>query len=465
MPVSYPKTLQLKLRLRGFLIRRLSAPRLAAIRQQVPLWIRRWARSVLETPARRDLRFYRTADWKPCAAEDNALPVIGQEGVQLPGKSSVNGVNLYGYFSRWLGLGECARLYANAMLVSGYPVSLHDVDIDIPHSRRDRTLVSHMGSVSSFTRDLIFVNPDHWEDTLRSIGSAQGNGRHVIGFWFWELENFPEEWLHALDQVDEIMVSSTFVEQALRKVCHKPVTRVPLPLMQGSDSGLQRSHFGLPDQHYVFFSSFDFNSTVARKNPHAVIEAFCLAFPRGDEQVTLLIKSSNGDRNVELLMALLAVAARDRRILVRDDLLERHDLRALHRCIDVYVSLHRCEGFGLGMAEAMSMGKPVVATAYSGNMEFMTPANSCLVDYRMIAVRAGEYPHSDGQQWADPDLQHAAGQMQALYTDRGLGDRLGAQAAKDMAQNFSVKACMDVLADRLRLTETVPDRPVVDARI
>lgn len=448
--MSVPTLKILRPTLRNFLMRVLSSPRLARVRQGVPLAVRQWIRSVLERPVRQGLGFPRTTDWQQRVAvvASNAAVRVDAIAVEF-----VRGVNLHGYFSRWLGLGECARLYASAMLVSGYPVGIHDVDIDIPHERRDRTLDPHMAVTTSFTLDLVFVNPDHWQDMLQSMGDRLGKGRYVIGYWFWELENFPADWLHALDQVDEVMVSSAFVEQSVRRVCSKPVTRVPLPLVPGIGGDLLRSHFGLQDDDYVFFCSFDFNSTVARKNPHAVIEAFCHAFPRGDEKATLLIKSSNGDRNAALLMELLSATARDHRILVRDDMLERHELQALHRCIDVYVSLHRCEGFGLGMAEAMCLGKPVVATAYSGNMEFMTTANSCLVDYRMVAVKQGEYPHAEGQQWADPDPHHAASYMRALYHDRELAECLGAQAARDMARDFSVEACMNVLAQRLHLIE------------
>jgi glycosyltransferase involved in cell wall biosynthesis len=428
----------------------MASNRFASIRLVFPSSLRRRLRSALEKPALRDTKFQRTEDWQPPASVERDTKFAGSS---KPTDPQVKGINLYGYLSRWLGLGECARLYAHAMLYSGYPVALHDVDIDIPHARHDQTLAPHLGSASSFTRDLIFVNPDHWKDTLLSIDSTPGQKRHTIGYWFWELENFPTEWLHALDEVDEIMVSSAFVEQSVRRVCSKPVTRVPLPLVLGSDSGLQRSHFGLHADDYVFFCSFDFNSTIARKNPYAVIEAFLEAFPEKNEKVTLLIKTSNGDRHTPLLMRLLAAAGADPRIMVRDDMLERRDLHSLHRCIDVYVSLHRCEGFGLGMAEAMCMGKAVVATGYSGNMEFMTSANSCLVDYRMIAVKPGEYPHAAGQEWADPDPRHAARYFSMLYKDRALAKCLGDQAAVDMARNFSVEACMNVLAQRLRLID------------
>ncbi|MBB5360817.1 glycosyltransferase involved in cell wall biosynthesis [Rhodanobacter sp. ANJX3] len=421
---------------------------MAPVRRLLPFSFKHSMRQALERSAVDALQFRRTGEWLKRSALAQA-PTLSDSFNKWRYDSSA-GINLYGYFSRWLGLGECARLYANAMLVSGYPVAIHDVDIDIPHERNDNTLAPHLGGAVRFTHDLIFVNPDHWKDTQISIGRDATSRQHVIGFWFWELENFPEGWLHALDDVDEVMVSSAFVEQSIRRICNKPVTRVPLPVVPGEDSGLQRSHFGLDEDSYIYFCAFDFNSTIARKNPRAVIEAFCLAFPRGDEKVTLLIKSSNGHRHAPQLIQLLAAASVDRRIIIRDDMLERAHLQALHRCVDVYVSLHRSEGFGLGIAEAMCMGKPVVATAYSGNMEFMTPANSCLVNYRMIPVGASDYPHAKGQQWADPDPGHAAHHFRSLHYDRALAKRLGAQASIDIARDFSIAACMRVLSERLR---------------
>jgi glycosyltransferase involved in cell wall biosynthesis len=446
--VSAPLLRIFSSKLRSLVVAAADDPRLAFVRRAVPPSLRAQVRELFEKSVHQSVRFHRTGDW---VRSDNYVQAvvrpIMQPDLVYPASS---GINLHGYFSRWLGLGECARLYAHAMLASHYPVALYDVDIDIPHARLDQTLARHMGAKSPFTRDLIFVNPDHWEETLLSIGNEQGRKHYVIGYWFWELENFPDEWMSSLDHVDEIMVSSAFVEEALRKVSDKPVTRVPMPIVLGNDSGLQRSHFGLADDDYIFFCSFDFNSSIARKNPYAVIEAFRIAFPLGDERVTLLIKTSNGHLHVPALARLLVAVESDARILVRDDMLERHDLHSLHRCVDVYVSLHRCEGFGLGMAEAMRMAKPVVATAYSGNMEFMTEANSCLVDYRLVPVKPGEYPHATGQRWAEPDPSHAAHFFSTLYNDRTLANSMGARAKIDMETGFSVDACMSVLARRLR---------------
>jgi glycosyltransferase involved in cell wall biosynthesis len=432
------------------------------LRSRIPLSWRIRVRRLLTVSAHRDFRFNRGLGWDAGSAQ---VTRTSPRCIQVHAKSGAHGIDLHGYLSRWLGLGECARLYARALLESGFPVSLHDVDIDIPHARNDRTLAEHFRPSSQFRRDLIFVNPDHWDDALEKI-YRDGNrrDRYVIGYWFWELERFPAAWLPMLDRVDEIMVSSGFVERALRGVTDKPITRVPLPVVPGEDSGLKRHHFDLDEHSYVYFCSFDFNSSIARKNPFAVIKAFCLAFPRGDEKVSLLIKSFNGHRDVVLLMRLAAAAGSDHRIILRDDMLERADLQALHRCVDVHVSLHRSEGFGLGMAEAMCMGKPVVATSYSGNMEYMTPDNSCLVDFDLVPVREGEYQHGDGQYWAEPDPAHAAQHMRKLYEDRAFGARIGARASADMQKRFSVDACMAVLARRFGQLDDSYRTPVVGFR-
>lgn len=381
--------------------------RLSKLRSVFPKAFRTGLRRCLERRLSPEVRFARTAEWttRPPRASPELL------GHAHPGsESSALSLNVYGYFSRWFGLGECARLYARVMLSAGWPISLHDVDINVPHSRRDQTLSGHFERQVDSACTLVFVNPDHWQEALRCIerakepGKNEHSGRYVIGYWFWELEEFPDAWLAALEQVDEIMVSSAFVERAVRRVCNKPVTLIPMPILADSASALHRRHFGLPDGDTIFFCSFDFNSSIARKNPYAVIEAFRRAFPLGDEKVFLLIKSSNGYKQRASLWALIDAAALDGRILVRDDMLERDDLQALHQCIDVHVSMHRSEGFGLGLAEAMALGKPVIATAYSGNQEFMTASNSCPVKFRMVPVLEGQYPHAKGQQWLIPTL-------------------------------------------------------------
>ncbi len=362
--------------------------------------------------------------------------------------SPVAGVNLFAYFQGRFGLAEAARNYADALLTAGYPVALCDVSLDVPHDFGERRLVRQFAGDAPFPTSIVFVNPDYFDTALAQIGGDRIEGQYLIGCWFWELDRIPGEWLGALSHVDAVMVASDFVASAFRRVTTKPVFTVPLPLSDRVDSGLVRADFGLLEDGFVFLTSFDFNSWVERKNPEATIAAFRLAFPNA-EKVQLVLKTSNGGRYPEALAALVRAAGNDKRILIRDGVLAGVHLFALQRCCDVYVSLHRAEGFGLGLAECMSIGKPVVATAWSGNLEFMSAENSCLVDYRLVPVPEGHYLHTEGQQWAEPDIDHAAAFMRALHVDPELVRSLGERGARDVAKWLSSSEAAKKMIDWL----------------
>jgi len=392
------------------------------------------------------IRFKRTPNWRHRP---------GPPALELAGSAAraeydeAIGVNIFACVRGQFGLAEGARLYARALLAEGYPVAIHDIDIDIPHGMDDTSFDSQIGDESPYGVNLIFVNPDHLEEAIDSIGRNRMGNRYTIACWFWELEVFPQEWLPALQLVDEIMVSTGFIETAVGLVTEKPVWHAPLPVSEGHDSGLMRADFGLDDDSFVFLNTFDFNSFLARKNPQAVIKAFRLAFADDHADVRLLIKSSNGHRHQEKLRELLGAAAGDARIMVRDEVIDRGDVESLQRCVDAYVSLHRAEGFGLGLAECMRLGKPVIATAWSGNMDFMTADNSCLVDYRLVPVGEGEYVHHAGQRWAEASVEHAAAQMRRLVEDPAFAARIGAQAARDIRDRLSPQVSAQRIIERV----------------
>lgn len=331
----------------------------------------------------------------------------------------------------------------------GYPVAIHDIAIDMPHGMDDSSLDAHIGEETPYGVNLIFVNPDYLDEAIAIIGSERLGDRYLIACWFWELEVFPEAWLPALLLVDEVMVSTCFIEEAVGHVTAKPVWHVPLPVGEAHDSGLMRADFGLDDDAFIFLTSFDFNSFLTRKNPLAVIKAFQLAFADSGSDVRLLIKSSNGHRHPAKLQELIVAASSDRRIIIRDEVIDRSDVQALQRCVDAYVSLHRAEGFGLGLAECMRLGKPVIATAWSGNMDFMTRDNSCLVDYNLVPVLEGEYLHCDGQRWAEPSVPHAAEQMRRIVDDRDFAAKIGARAALDVQDMLSPQVTAQRIIQRL----------------
>jgi len=244
-------------------------------------------------------------------------------------------------------------------------------------------------------------------------------------------------------------VASRFVENAFRRITKKPILRVALPVTEFSDIGLTRSDFGLDDGRFIFLTTFDFHSSLHRKNPFAVIDAFRIAFPRGRKDVQLLIKSSNGRRYPDSLHQLLAAASVDDRIAVRDEVIGRAHVRALQRCADSYVSLHRAEGFGLGLAECMALGKPVIGTGWSGNIDFMTPDNSCLVDYSLVPVGKDEYPHLAGAKWAQANVNHAAAYMRRIVDDPEFAARISRQAHTDIKETLSPERAAARIIERL----------------
>jgi hypothetical protein len=422
-------------------------PWLKAIYRHFPPVLRNRLSEALASRAGAQVKFQRTPNWGSGARPPTSAPNGAVPRCEF---GDTAGLNVFAYARGQFGLAESARLYVRALLAEGYPLTVYDLDLDMPHSMDDDSMDEHIGIDTPYGVNLFFVNPDYLGEAMASIGDGRMANRHTIACWFWELEKFPEEWLPALHQVDEIMVSSDFIGKAIGSVTDKPILHVPLPVGEIDDSGLKRSDFGLDEDAFIFLNSFDFNSHLPRKNPLAVIEAFRRAFADDGANVRLLIKSSNGHRHSEKLRELLNMVAGEPRILVRDEVIDRRDVQALQRCVDAYVSLHRAEGFGLGLAECMRLGKPVIATAWSGNMEFMTPDNSCLVDYRLVPVVEGEYPHSTGQCWADPDVGHAAKYMRRLVDDREFRTSIGIRAAADIRNRLSPQTAARQIIKRLQ---------------
>jgi glycosyltransferase involved in cell wall biosynthesis len=220
----------------------------------------------------------------------------------------------------------------------------------------------------------------------------------------------------------------------------KPVKRIGVSVDATPSRLYHKADFDLREDEFAFLFSFDFGSFRSRKNPEAVIEAFQRAFPASEGNVALVVKMTNSERAGPEVDALRRLASDDARVRLLERYVSRDEMYGLLSVTDSYVSLHRSEGFGLGLAEAMSLGKPVIGTAYSGNMDFMDASNSCLVGYRLIDVPEGAYPHFEGQVWADPDVEHAAYHMRRLVTDPSFAAGLGTRAKSTMATLFSHRA-------------------------
>jgi glycosyltransferase involved in cell wall biosynthesis len=259
---------------------------------------------------------------------------------------------------------------------------------------------------------------------------------YTIGYWAWELAKFPAEWASSFAFVDEVWAASRFAYEAIAQATRKPVLLMPPAVaVHSPEPGLKRADFGLPEDKFIFYFSFDFRSYAIRKNPLAAVEAFRRAFPRHKAPVFLLFKTIGSDCKRDDHENLLEAVRGDPRILVIDREFPRHRAIALLALTDCLLSLHRCEGFGRGPAEAMLLGKPVITTAYSGTADFATSETALLVDYQLVPVGAEEYPGADGQVWAEPDIDAAAAAMRRVAADGAFAKRLG-DAGKSRIRKF-----------------------------
>lgn len=357
----------------------------------------------------------------------------------------VFGVNLYGFAFGELGIGEDLRMAVNACESAGIPYRVINVDVGEGARQADQALKAHVEKAAEEAPYAINIFCLPGFDTISRIflqwGGDYFKDHYNIGWWPWELSVWPDAWKEAFSLMDEIWAGSSFSRQMYAQSTALPTELMPLPVSVDRGHTLRRSHFDLPKHTFLFLFVFDFNSHLARKNPRAVIEAFNLAFRKSEHQVGLVLKVMNPKQENADWQTFLASCRQDSRIHLIHETLERPEILGLIECCDAYVSLHRCEGFGRTLAEAMCYGKPVVATNYSGNADFMANEISYPVDYTLVPLNKGEYhfiEDSDQAVWAEPNVSHAAKQMQQAYKDTknaALSGKIKAYAAEQFSAN------------------------------
>jgi glycosyltransferase involved in cell wall biosynthesis len=228
-----------------------------------------------------------------------------------------------------------------------------------------------------------------------------------------------------------------------------PVVLVPPVVDVGAVRTGRKADYGWRDDETVFLFVFDYFSIFERKNPLGAIDAFRRAFPRGDEPVRLVLKSINAAADPANRRLVRAAAAHDARIELIDGYLSRREKNEMLGACDAYVSLHRSEGFGYTLAEAMSLGKPVIGTPWSGPADFMTKSNSFPVAYELVELIEDYGPYSAGQTWAQPDVDDAALAMRAVHERPAEARVRGMRGAADIATRYSAVAAGAAVADRI----------------
>lgn len=364
------------------------------------------------------------------------------------------GINLIGFYSEGMGLGQALRNAAGALLFVNIPFAVRENHFRLTKNKENTSLHAYLYKHCIYRYNLICFNPDFLYRMPILLRPKEWMTPYNIGYWFWEMQEYPKSWHYAFKLVDEVWVSSEFTLASLKKI-NTNVVKIPFAVEFDVDSSkFSRLYFDLSKDSFIFLYTFDFNSSYWRKNPLSVVEAFKRAFPDPrNGTVTLLIKVSNETDNSEYFLNLQEAVKSDSRIVLRKDDLNRNEMQGLLNIVDSYISLHRAEGLGLIMAESMYLGKPVIATGYSGNMEFMNAQNSCLVSYELIRVSNNHYIESDGQYWAEPNIAEAANYMIKIYKDKIFRSNMGKNAAKYMREHHSYKKMGVAILNRLEELE------------
>lgn len=347
------------------------------------------------------------------------------------------GVNLVGYHHVTSGLGVAVRGIDRSLAAAGVDVRRVDVTATNSPARRDALSIPsdlHPTSVAVVTAAEL---PHVWNG-LVTVRSAT---RRLIGVWFWELSTVPDSHRAAIELVDEIWAPTTFIHDAYER-CGRPLHRAPLrvgePQFSADAMARWRQDIRLGSGDFVFLASFDLFSVIHRKNPLGVIEGFVRAFGNEPERpVRLVLKVLNGTKMPDDLETIRRAAAIDSRITVIDEHLDDDAHQALISLADCFVSLHRSEGLGLQLAEAMWSGTVVLATRYGGNLDFMDDSCAALVDATLAPVGDGRGAYPDDARWAEPNLEQAGDWMRRLVEHPALGERLAANAHQRMQEQRS----------------------------
>jgi glycosyltransferase involved in cell wall biosynthesis len=346
------------------------------------------------------------------------------------------GLNIAGFLTAELGVGESARCMVRAADATNLSTALIPLKLHCKNRLGDQTYTARLQATNPHAFNVVHLDPPASRDIEHYHGKSFRAGKYNIAYWAWELPDFPDTWVPACSYFDEIWCPSDFARDAIAMKVALPVITMPHAIKFDRPAGNPRAQFKLPGDKFLFLVLYDLNSYSERKNPGAVIAAFRRS-GLAESQAALVIKVHNAAGNEADLAALEAAIADLPGAIIINETLSRQKIYELQAACDCYVSLHRSEGFGLAVAEAMYLGKPVISTDWSATAEFVNVTNGCPVNFQLRKLERNFGPYGKGQIWAEADVAHAAHWMKQLAGDPALVSRLGAAAQATIESKFS----------------------------
>ena len=375
---------------------------------------------------------------------ESLLPVVNKKVRRL-------GINLLAHFCYPSGLQQAAMGFLRGARQAGLAVSARDVPVEAERRASPRTL--QVLGMEHYDVTIMMIYPNAmFPRTYELAGLHPRVGVRRIGYWFWESENVPDEVVQMAEDLHEIWVATEYIATAMRaRIPGKPVHVVLPNVDPPRPAPLNRTELGLgiDEQACMFGFVFDMSSTLTRKNALGLLGAFSRAFGDDDPSVALVIKTQRGELHPEEFQVLAESCATYSNVLLINESWPLERVFALLNSMDCYISLHRAEGLGLTMAEAMLLGKPVIASGYSGNLDFMNAGNSLLVPARKTVLMDPAPPYPAGTTWAEPDLEAAAAHMRWVRANPGQANELGAKARRELRVQLSVEATGERIRERV----------------
>ena len=358
------------------------------------------------------------------------------------------GINIASHFRHQNGITEGARLAAKAAHHVGIETKLIELRTYCASPYNKNILSDQLTTDNSYPVNIFHIDPGSMDNIPRVHGPKIFEKKLNIGYWAWELSEFPDEYIRNFDFVEEVWTPSDFARDAIMLKSPVPVLTMPHPVEFEFEGNTEKSHFNIPENRFIYLCMYDYGSNQDRKNPHAAIASFLKAFS-DNNSAHLLIKVHNAKDEFPDYINLKEYASTLSNVSILNVTLNRNQIYELINHCDVFVSLHRSEGFGLGLAEAMYLDKPVVSTNWSAPAEFINENNGCPVNYELVKLEHDAGHYRAGQVWADPDTDHAAHQMKKLFVDGNHYRKLSSNAANTIKDKFSFEAIGNKMLARL----------------
>ncbi len=362
------------------------------------------------------------------------------------------GINVIGYIDGEFGLGEAVRSLIKAIQNANIPVALINFDLKTNHNHNDITFTNFSAN-APYDINLVLIGFGEINHLLTHLTKAELlRNKYNIYFLNWESEYFPSEFVPNISFFDEIWTASQYCKDVISKYVRVPVYVIPypidVPLLDAKDDVVCNFY---DKSSFNFCFIFDYNSTLERKNPLNLIEAFQKAFGKEDLSVRLTIKASLSTRFSKEKQLLSDKIGDSKNIKIVEKIFRKDTLNHIINNCDSYISMHRSEGFGLTMAEAMYFSKPVIATGYSGNTEFMKADNSFLVDYEMCQVDSNIINYDINTIWSNPSVDHAAELLKKVRANSVEVQEIAKKAGEFILNNFSVSRIGLLIENRIKI--------------